>query len=139
MKKWILIAYLIMMAGGFAWTFYAGSGSNYSEVFDLMVESKVRAPQGAKWVVNSETRYQLVNLGNTRSIFSGLRYGDVLEVKVDDKNIIVSLRSEGEQVYTVKDYEENLVGLIDAMHKTMRNISIFFLGIMLFLIIRERR
>ncbi|EON92311.1 hypothetical protein MARLIPOL_11831 [Marinobacter lipolyticus SM19] len=135
MKKWVFIAYLIMMAGGFAWIFYADSNSNYTEKFDLMVESKVRAPQGAKWVVNNGNRYQLVNLGNTRFIFVGLKYGDVLEVRVNDKkNIIASLRFEGNQIYTVEEYEKNLEGLVDAMYRTMRNISIVFLVIMLFLV-----
>lgn len=134
MKKWVFIAYLIMMAGGFAWIFYAESNSNYTEKFDLMVESKVRAPQGAKWVVNNGNRYQLVNLGNTRFIFAELKYGDVLEVRVDDKkNIIASLRFEGKQIYTVEEYEKNLEGLVDSMYRTMRNISIVFLIIMLFL------
>jgi hypothetical protein len=71
---------------------------------------------------------------NTRFIFSGLKYGDVLEVRVDDKSIIASLRFEGKQIYTVEEYEKNREGLVDAMYRTMRNISIVFIVIMLFLV-----
>lgn len=138
MKKWVFLTYLIMMLGGFVWIQYALSGGDdYSHEFEMAIESKVRAPKGAKWLIYNDLRYQLVNLGRARYVFQVLEVGDVVRVRVNERRMIVSLNYKDEVIYSVNDYEKNLEGLVGGMYETMGHITIVFVLIIVYLIRRS--
>lgn len=137
MKKLVVFCYLVVMIGLFALNQVQLNGFEYTEKFDLVVESKKRAPQGAKWIISNDTEYMYGNSGEAGYIFEGLKYGDVLSVRTNNQNLIVSLEYEGEQIYTVEDYEKGVESSAALSYKIMLYISIGFLVLMFYLIRRS--
>lgn len=139
MKKLLFAVYLSVMVGLIVLNNIQSGGLNtYGDEFEIVVESKIRAPQGAKWIVSNDKKYMYGNHGKARYILQGLSYGDVLSIRANDQNLIVSLNYQGEQIYTVQDYEDGVEQSVSISNQIMIVVSIMFLLAMFYLVRKEK-